>query len=178
MQNADIYQKLRLAGLPVPVVAKTTLPDSGFPALRKIIADKEFVTEDGPACYVLYAGDKLNSTLTRVALAAALMGKELTISGVRVRYSSLSNLIRWSGEKRFDDDCPFVSGNGYIIIPDFDDTASITTQADWRCALDLLTHHVSWGGGLILGKGQTDIDFPGSNFDVLYRNFETLLINR
>lgn len=178
MQNAEILKKLRAAQLPVPAITKTTLPESGFSNLRQIIAGREFAAEDKLACYSLVAQGKLNSTLTRAALACALMGKELVLIGVKVHYTGLAGLLRYSGDRYFDESNPYASGEGYIIIPDFDDEVVIEGRPQqWRDALDLLTRHISYGGGVIIGKGNTELEFPGSNFALLYRDFTPLPIN-
>lgn len=151
----EVRNKMRAANIPV-FAYQTTLVTEGAGTLREIIKQKEFKTEAGLASYVLQGNGKKADSL-RTTRLAAVMAKELVLSGVRVHFVPLAGFVR---EVRLQDyaadrdgsqaTIPVLQdiGTGYFVIPDFSD--SYHDRDTWAEAQSLMVTHVNRGGGLIL----------------------------
>lgn len=183
MAVSDIIQKMRGANMP-RFVYDTTLPKAGHQALRDEIQGKLYKTPEGYRSYVL-APAKASQRSTMTVEAAALMGKELLLSGVSAFYQPLAGLLREVRLQNYMAERPPMSpvldyvGNGYLVIVDFDDEGSRPNHTVWRDGLDLLASHVHRGGGLILACQMPlhpDLEGYTASFQQVAAGFSTHLV--
>lgn len=174
MQSNDKARRMAASNIPASVMA-TTLPNEGMDALRVTVAKKEFRTANGLKSYFIDAPSANQKSLNRAAFIAAVFAKELVLSNVAVFFTPLAGLFREMNDAVFWDEeksrLP-KRGDGYVVIPDFDNEAAIPSSAQWAEVQDWLIQHVNRGGGLVLGVSQnTNAETVGTAFSLLSSQF-------
>lgn len=150
--------KLRDSKIP-DYTHSTTLVREGHAGLSDEILEKSYLKNGIFRNYYLQyaAGDGRSSQYA--VLIAALLAKEVKLSGAQVIFVTLAGFIREVQFNAMDREVERINpvmkyiGKGYIVMPDFgefENPAEVYSQRELHAVADYLVTHVSDGGGLVL----------------------------
>lgn len=150
--------KLRDSKIP-DYTHSTTLVKEGYAGLSEGILEKEYVVKGIFRNYYLQykAGD--GRSAQNAVLIAALLAKEIKLSGVQVMFVTLAGFIREVRFNTMDREVERINpvmkyiGKGYIVMPDFGEfekPAEVYSPREIYEVADYLVTHVGDGGGLVL----------------------------
>jgi len=172
---------IRLREAHIPSMAyTTTLELQGLQELAEQVRNREFEYESNLKNYRLHG--KITDT-PKVFRAAAVLAKELTLSGEKVVFCTLSQLFTQLHYNRMEretqDELPLAKcrNRGYIVVADLMMTDGAMALLDFSKLLELgdyLASHLSAGGGLVIAGvdwSDTDAGILGTFFAAVYAQY-------
>lgn len=150
--------KLRDSKIP-DYTHSTTLVREGYAGLSEGVLDKEYIVNGIFRNYYLQHEAHDGRSAQHAVLIAALLAKEIKLSGAQVIFVTLAGFIREVQFNAMDREVERINpvmkyiGKGYIVMPDFgefENPAEVYSQRELHAVADYLTTHVGDGGGLVL----------------------------